>query len=376
MDPTGRRATESEEGPGRFGESRFEPSRFGPGRAGSWVDEGAADARGRSSGWYRSDGDSAVTGLTVVRPRPSAVSPVPTAAATKAPGPQALNLPGGRNGVLLFHGLSSTPLELQYLARGLHRAGYTVRIAVITGYSHGLPSPQASGHREWAAAAVAEFDRMRQQCDTLAVGGLCIGALLSLFIAGKRPEAVSHVLSLSTTLHYDGWAAPWTRWMLPLARVLPWAGRIAVKEREPFGLKDERLRAWIAAQMRESGGSDAGASVLRVRDLLEAKGLMRLVRQGMPAIVAPTLLVHARDDDAASPRSAFEVASGVSSERVHCVLLNESYHMISIDKEKARVLSEMKDFLRGATPPTELARAELTRPTITTNTRSTEHVRA
>ena len=96
----------------------------------------------------------------------------------------------------------------------------------------------------------------------------------------------------------------------------------------------------------------------------------------MPAIVAPTLLVHARDDDAASPRSAFEVASGVSSERVHCVLLNESYHMISIDKEKARVLSEMKDFLRGATPPTELARAELTRPTITTNTRSTEHVRA
>jgi carboxylesterase len=278
--------------------------------------------------------------------------------------------------VLLFHGLSSTPLELQFLARGLHRAGHTVRIAVIEGYSHGLPSAQPTGHAHWARAAVDEFDRMRQQCDTLAVGGLCIGALLSLHVAAQRQAAVSHVLALSTTLHYDGWAAPWTRWMLPLARVMRWAGRIAVKEREPFGLKDERLRAWIAGQMKESGGSDAGAAVLRVKDLVEAQNLMRTVRRGMNQITAPTLLIHARDDDCASPRSAFEVASGVSSTRVHCVLLNDSYHMISIDKEKARVLSEMKDFLQTAgknadpsvTPPAKAAAPE--------TVRSSEHVRA
>ena len=378
MKPDLPRTPDADASRGRFGESRFGPSRFEPSRMGTWVEEGRPDASGRATGLYRKSDQEAVAKLTVLRTpdaSPVAESTARAQAQAKSSAPRALNLPGGRHGVLLFHGLSSTPLELQYLARGLHRAGYTVRIAVIEGYSHGLPSARPRGHREWAQAAVAEFDRMRQQCDALAVGGLCIGALLSLHVAAQRGDGVSHVLALSTTLHYDGWAAPWTRWMLPLARVLPLAGRIAVKEREPFGLKDERLRTWIAAQMKESGGSDAGAAVLRVKDLLEAQNLMRLVRQGMRSIKSPTLLVHAREDDAASPRSAFEVASGVSSQRVNFVLLEDSYHMISIDKEKARVLSEMKDFLQGADVAADSTGKGAPAATPTT-TRSSEHVRA
>jgi len=364
-------------GEDRVGESRFSPSRFEQSRFGGWVEEGRADAQGRTAGWYRSAED-AVTGLTVVRP-PVEPAPAPKPAAPSRPEQpprlRPLNLPGGRNGVLLFHGLSSTPLELQYLARGLHRAGHSVRVAVIEGYSHGLPAPQPTGHQQWADAAVAEFDRMRQQCDHLAVGGLCIGALLSLHVAAQRPTAVSHVMALSTALRYDGWAAPKTRYLLPLVPYIPGLGRMAVKEREPFGVKDERLRAWIAAQMRESGGSDAGAASLVVRDLLEAQRLQRVVRQGMKRIKAPTLLIHARDDDAASPRSAFEVASGVSSERVHCVLLNESYHMISIDREKARVLSEMKDFLQGSVAGAESGSPSGPQSPGATS-RSTQHVGA
>lgn len=374
MESTASRSADPDAGQSRFGESRFGPSRFGHARAGAWLEENQPDASGRASGWYRA-GDGAATELTVLRP---GTLPLPAPAIRAKPekptGPRALSLPGGRRGVLLFHGLSSTPLELQFLARGLHRAGHSVRIAVIDGYSHGLPSTSPTGHREWAAAAVAEFDRMRQQCDTLAVGGLCIGALLSLHIAAQRGNEVSHVLALSTTLRYDGWAAPRSRVLLPLARLIPALGRIAVKEREPYGLKDERLRAWVAAQMKESGGSDAGAATLRVRDLLQAQDLMRLVRQGMKQITAPTLLLHAREDEAASPRSAFEVASGVSSRRVHCVILNDSYHMISIDKEKARVLSEMKDFLQDAQPVADATGRGASSVTPTIH-RSSQHVR-
>lgn len=312
-----------------FGQSRFHVSRVArtapAGAAARVADAGASAA--------------------ALPARPGAKAP-----ARQAPPPRALHLPGGRKGVLLFHGLSSTPLELQFLARGLHRAGYTVRIAVIPGYTHSLPSAAPPSHLGWVEGALQEFDSLRAQCDALAVGGLCIGALLSLVVAARRPEQVSHVLSLSTTLHYDGWAAPAGRWLLPLARVIPGTDRIATREREPFGLKDERLRAWIAAQMRESGGSDAGAAVLRVRDLLRAQDLMAVVRQGLSAIHSPTLLIHAQEDDAASPRSAYEVARSVSASRVHLVLLKNSYHMISIDKEKELVLAEMKDFLQDGAP--------------------------
>lgn len=256
-----------------------------------------------------------------------------------------LHLQGGSHGVLLFHGLSSTPAELNYLARGLNRSGYTVRVPVIEGYSHGLGARKEKGHQDWTAAALAAFDSMRSQYATVSVGGLCIGSLLALSVSVARPELTSATLGLSTTLHFDGWANPWTRHLLHLLRYIPVAREMRIREREPFGLKDERLRAFIAKQMRASGTSDAGASQLRVQDLLEAQHLARFIRRTMHAVKAPTLLIHAKEDESASPRSSFEVAKAVSSQHVKVVLLSNSYHMISIDQERSRVLSELQRFL-------------------------------
>lgn len=258
--------------------------------------------------------------------------------------PLQLSAPG-RHGVLLFHGLSSTPLELQYLARGLNRAGYSVRLPVIEGYSHGRPSAAPRSHRDWIRDALAEFDAMREKYDSVAVGGLCMGAGLALCVAAMRSKATSGVMALSTTFHFDGWANPWSRRLLPLARLVPFAGRIGVREAEPFGLKDERLRKFIANQMRLSGGSDAGAATLRVRDLMQAQRLMRHAKNHLADITAPTLVIHAREDDVATPRSAHDVMRGVGSRQVHCVMLENSYHMISIDQEKSKVLAEMTSFI-------------------------------
>ena len=263
--------------------------------------------------------------------------------------PLPLQLSAGSHGILLFHGLSSTPLELQYLARGLNRAGYSVRLPVVKGYTHGLDSDRKPDFKAWIADALAEFDAMREKYDTVAVGGLCMGASLALCVAALRPTDVSAVMSMSTTLHFDGWANSWTRRLLPLAPYLPFAGRISVKESEPYGLKDERLRKWIAGQMNQSGASDAGAAVLKVSGLVEAKKLMRQAKLGLGKICAPTLVVHAVQDDVASPRSANDVVTGVTSDVVRRVLLNDSYHMISIDKEKFKVLAELKAFADACT---------------------------
>ncbi len=260
-----------------------------------------------------------------------------------------LQLSAGSHAVILYHGLSSSPLELQYLARGLNRAGYTVRVPVIDGYTHGRPSAKPRRSEDWIADALAEFDSMQSKYDTVTVGGLCMGADLALCVAAQRSRLASGVIAMSTTLHFDGWANDWTRRLLPVAQFVPFTGRIAVKEAEPFGLKDERLRKFIAAQMRISGASSAGAAVLRVRDLQQARRLMSKTKQWLKDICAPALVMHAREDDVASTRSAFEVVAGVQSAHVQCVLLNDSYHMISIDQEKAKVLVELQGFVDKCT---------------------------
>ena len=259
---------------------------------------------------------------------------------------RALHLRGGEHAVLLFHGLSSSPQELQFLARGMNRAGYSVHVPVMAGYTYNGPDQALGRHDHWARAALAEFDKLQGQYSSVAVGGLCIGAVLALRVAALRAPQVSAVLALSTTLHYDGWATPWTRRLLPLAAWVPWAQRIGVREAEPFGVKDERMRAWIGGQMREAGNSDAGAAILRVGDLLQARRLIRQVRHRLGDISSPVLAIHAKEDDAASPRSAWEVANRVASGKIRVVMLSDSYHMISIDREKHQVLREMCQFLQ------------------------------
>ncbi len=181
--------------------------------------------------------------------------------------------------------------------------------------------------------------------ESVAIGGLCLGSVLALCLAAHHHDRLSHVLSLSTALNYDGWGNPWFTHLLPLARYTPFARRIRIKERAPFGLKDERMRAWVARQMREAGGSEAGASLLSVDDLLKARDLIALARLGLPRITAPLLLLHAKEDECATPRSSFEVAQRTRSTVTRCVLLDDCYHMISIDREKEHVLSEMLQFL-------------------------------
>lgn len=261
-----------------------------------------------------------------------------------------LTLKGGRHGVLLFHGLSSSPLELQFVARGLQRAGYTVHAPVIPGYTHGLaPAPGAdnSAHN-WVQLALRELDWLAAQCDTVSVGGLCIGAVLALRVAALRPGQLQTLLALSTALHFDGWANPWYTPMLHLARYVPFAKGISIQEKEPYGLKDPRMRAWVKRQMESAGQSSAGAAFLSVRDLLKSRDLIALARKSLHEIKCATLLIHAKEDECASTKSAFEVANRVQATRIHLVILSNSYHMISIDQEKDVVILEMVRFLSNS----------------------------
>jgi carboxylesterase len=261
---------------------------------------------------------------------------------------------------MLIHGLASSPLELQYLARNLRQAGYQVHLPTLPHYS--LPTAANPAHpasatagampqtahlaESWLAQLQQQLQILHAQHGAVVVGGLCIGAVLALRLAQLQPAQVQGVISLSAALHYDGWGNPWFTPLLPLARVLRFAQSWRIREQSPYGVKDERMRAWLERQIHHAGESDAGAGSLQVRDLLQARLLGRQTRRDLARIQAPILIIHAQEDECASPRSAFDIHAGVRSSVKRLVLLDDCYHMISIDKEKSRVLHEMQGFLQ------------------------------
>jgi carboxylesterase len=89
-------------------------------------------------------------------------------------------LKGGRHGVLLFHGLGSSPLELSFIARGLHWAGYSVNAPLIRCYTYGLGQSSVASFNTWLKEAGRALEDFAAECDTISIGGLCIGSVVAL----------------------------------------------------------------------------------------------------------------------------------------------------------------------------------------------------
>ncbi|MEI5996117.1 alpha/beta fold hydrolase [Paraburkholderia bengalensis] len=249
---------------------------------------------------------------------------------------------GDGHAVLMLHGLSSSPLELRYLARFLNDEGFTTSAPMLDGYSAG--SREQSMER-WVDAATEQFDALAQRYERVSVCGLSIGAALALALVHRRPQAQALAL-LSLTLAYDGWAIPWYRFLPDWAYYSPLRSRYRYRESQPYGLRNEALRAKIARAMERDDFSEIGPSTISLPALHEASRLAASVRSQVRAIRNDCLIVHSIDDETSSPRNPRLVASTIGSTFLRTIWLDDSYHMITSDNEREIVARETALFLR------------------------------
>jgi carboxylesterase len=256
-----------------------------------------------------------------------------------------INLVAGENAVLLLHGLASSPLEMRYVAKMLHRNGFSVSVPHIAGYGHGEP---VTDWREWHAKALDAFTQLKREYRTVSVGGLCIGAVLALSLAAEKRREIAALSLLSTTLFYDGWAMPWYRFLLPLFNCAPLRNRSSFREREPYGVKNEFLRKRIARAMQHESLTAVGASSISMNHIYQATRLIGHVKRTIGAVETPALVMHAIDDDVASVKNADFIVDRIGSKIVRKVVLNDSYHIVTMDNERARVVDETSRFFTNS----------------------------
>ncbi len=246
--------------------------------------------------------------------------------------------------VLLLHGLWSSPTELQPIARALHQAGFTVEMPIIPGYSF-QPGDKVRHWQDWCNTIQNRFRELKKHYQHVAAGGLCIGSVLALHLAASEPVAA--LTLMSTTLRYDGWALP--RWLVALSPILcatPLHRIMSYREHEPYGLKNAALRKKIANNMLQQGESEVGPAMIPGTATREALALSRVVQRQLPTIMAPTLILHAVDDETASLRNAQMLEAGLGSPIRRTILLRNSYHIITIDNDRKLVAKETVRFLR------------------------------
>jgi carboxylesterase len=127
-------------------------------------------------------------------------------------------------------------------------------------------------------------------------------------------------------------------------------------EQPPYGLRDERLRAQVSAAMHSGDSTIAGLLGNPWHALADLYQLAAQVRRQLPQVTSPCLVAHASEDDVASVRNAELVVRNVSAP-AELLLLEDSYHMITIDKERRTLIERSARFFDAiaATQPQRVA---------------------
>src|SRR5262245_501340 len=257
---------------------------------------------------------------------------------------RSLFLEGGRVGILLIHGLGGTPVELRFIAQGLARAGHTVYCCQLAGHCGTPEELRRSTWREWSASVEAAHAKLAQHCDVILAGGLSMGGILALELAQKRPAGVQGLLLFAPTLKLDGWSMPWHSRLLQYIRPTPLRIEIDLPEREPYGLKDERVRRIVVASMQSGDASAAGVFSTPVRSFANFNALVAAVKPNLGKVRQPALIVHPREDDIASLRNAQYLQANLGG-LVDTLVLDNSYHMVTLDQQRHIVAERTATFV-------------------------------
>jgi carboxylesterase len=118
-------------------------------------------------------------------------------------------------------------------------------------------------------------------------------------------------------------------------------------EREPYGLRNERMRALIRQQIAAGQASLAGPASVPLRIVRESERLSAHVRTLLPALAHPVQAQHARDDEICRLASVRRALAAVPTGLLSLHVLENSYHMITADNDRHLVADRLSDFLQG-----------------------------
>lgn len=291
--------------------------------------------------------------------------------------PTDIVLENGRHSlVYLIHGVTGTPVEMRYLARGLARRGGDVYVTTLPGHCTSLRDLVRTNEQQWCAHIAKQLTHARERYEHVYVAGLSAGSLLAL--EASTMVAVDGIGVMSPTFFYDGWNTPRSHAILPLAfKLVPESLQHLLFHMDgpPYGVKDSMIQTSIRASYttasvfhewvglwwegygREAAGNGTepssaaskGYPLFPLKTLTEIDRLMKRVKGNLAKVSAPTVILQASDDDMTGPRNAQFVYDEIASLQKQIVMLDDCYHVITVDRQRQAVVAHLDEFFRSNT---------------------------
>lgn len=236
--------------------------------------------------------------------------------------------PGDGPQVLLLHGFTGSPYDLNPVAYFLHRHNCHVAVPLLKGHGTKPRDLMDVTAKDWlndAKQALSTFDKNRP----LIIGGLSMGALLSIILAHEYdPKAL---LLFSCAIHLSF-----------LSELTVASAHYSVL---PRTLSLKKL----------SGGSDIldpnakkktpAYKEMPVFGLMQFDAIRRMAKQSLPHIKCPAFLAFGKYDDAIDVGQSHQALMHALNGPIYCRFYDKSKHVLTLDYDKEILCHDIWYFL-------------------------------
>ncbi len=229
-----------------------------------------------------------------------------------------------RTGVLLIHGFTGSPAEMSWLAGELLARDFVIRLPRLCGHARHPEDLLQCTYRDWIGDVVNQYEALSAHVDRLYVIGLSMGGALALYLAARYD--FDGVVALSAPYRLSPvkeWEAKWLHF------AIPWL----VKKDGP-DIRDQEAKSRLNSYYRYP-----------TRAAIQLFELLKLVRMEIPRIRMPALIMHSYLDHVVPPENARQIYQHLASKHKKLIWLRQSYHIITMDVEKEKVLAEILTFI-------------------------------
>ena len=250
------------------------------------------------------------------------------ASAPVMPGAEPIDLRGGPVGVLLSHGFTGTPQSMRPWAEHLADAGLTVACPLLPGHGTRWQDMNDTTWDDWYGAVETGFDDLRRRCSTVFAMGLSMGGTLVLRLAEQRAEQVAGVVVVNTSLATERKDAK----LLPLAKRL--VGSFP----------------GIANDIKKPGATELAYDRLPLKAAHSLQQAWPVVCRDLSRITAPVLVFRSAVDHVVEPISGRTLMAGLAGATVEERVLEDSYHVATLDNDAPRIFEDSLRFVREHAP--------------------------
>lgn len=246
---------------------------------------------------------------------------------TIMPGAEPISIDGSEVGVVLCHGYPSTPQSMRGWAEHLAAAGYSVRVPLLPGMGTHWKDLNATGWQDWYGAVDLAYQQLAQRCSTVFAAGLSMGGLLATKLAQEKHGLTGLVVVNPIYAHDD----PRLKVLGALQHLIP-------------------SLAGIAGDIKKPGVTELAYDRNPLRAMYSQTRLWKIVVEDLPHLRLPILLLTSREDHIVPALSWQTLLNRVGSDDVTHVVLEDSYHVATLDNDAELIFDESVRFFERLTP--------------------------